>query len=444
MGGLHRKANGGIPSVGQTSISNVLIVALGAVAGVGVARVLGPHGRGVYAVATIAPAFIGIAGTLGVEEAVVYLVGRNNDHRTTGLLIWSSFLLASVLGSIASAVSVAFQLLVFWRPTLGVSKTLFIAIACQPVLVVLAQVCLAHLRAQARYAAWNILRILNSLVYLMALVTVMVLGTLTVDAAILSLLAASVALLIGSLLPVCLPHRPATSAAEMRRMLSYGWKNHLITVQTLANQQLDQVFLAAMVPAAQLGQYAIAVTYASAGLALGMAPALQLYSHFSRQDSPDRAAYRNLVILTLVLLTGICLASGVLAPFFIPAVFGRSYSMAVRPALILILSSPMLSMSAIYSAIWKSAGKPLVAAKAQGIGLAFTVVTLPGAIIYLGIDGAAIVSIVAYSIVAALLWHSDPFTGLVTARTISQSSERTVCDSNASERVPTFERSKTT
>ena len=78
-------------------------------------------------------------------------------------------------------------------------------------------------------------------------------------------------------------------------MLSLGWKNHLITMQTYANQQLDQVFLAAMVPAAQLGKYTIAVTYASAGLSLGQAPALQMYSYFSRQENPDRAAYRRLI-----------------------------------------------------------------------------------------------------------------------------------------------------
>ena len=66
----------------------------------------------------------------------------------------------------------------------------------------------------------------------------------------------------------------------MKQLLSYGWKNHLITVQTYANQQLDQVFLAVMVPAAQLGQYAIAVTYASAGLSLGTALRSSMYSHF--------------------------------------------------------------------------------------------------------------------------------------------------------------------
>ena len=163
----------------------------------------------------------------------------------------------------------------------------------------------------------------------------------------------------------------------MKHMLSYGWRNHLITLQTYANQQLDQVFLAAMVPAAQLGQYTIAVTYASAGLSLGQAPALQMYSHFSRQENPDRAAYRHLLIRTMLLLTGICLVSAVLAPFFIPLVFGKSYEMSVAPALILILSAPLLSLGAMFSAIWKSAGKPLVAAKGQGIGLLLTVVTLP-------------------------------------------------------------------
>jgi O-antigen/teichoic acid export membrane protein len=411
----HRKA-ASVPSVGQTSVTSVATVAIGAIAGVVVARALGPHDRGIYAIATVAPTFVGIVGTFGVEEAIVYIAGRTHDHRKTGHLIWGSLFIAVTLGSLASVVSVIFQLLVFWSPTLGVSKILFITFACQPLQYAVTQVSVAHLRAQGRYTAWNMLRILVSSVYLAGLALVIAVDTLTVNAAILCLLAGNIAVLLVSTLSVCRSHPPSTSAVEMKRMLSYGWRNHLITMQTYANQQLDQLFLAAIVPAAQLGQYTIAVTYASAGLSLGQAPALQMYSHFSRQDNPDRAAYRHLVIRTMLLLTGICVVSAVLAPFFIPLVFGKSFDMSVAPALILIISAPLLSLDATFSAIWKSAGKPLVAAKGEGIGLVLTVVALPIAIINFGIDGAAIVSIVVYGVVAAWLWWSKPFEGLRAAR----------------------------
>jgi O-antigen/teichoic acid export membrane protein len=141
-----------------------------------------------------------------------------------------------------------------------------------------------------------------------------------------------------------------------------------------------------------------------------------MYSHFSRQDNPDKAAYQHLVIRTMLLLTGICVVSAVLAPLFIPLVFGKSFEMSVAPALILILSAPLLSLDATFSAIWKSAGKPLVAARGEGIGLVLTVVTLPVAITRFGIDGAAVVSIVVYGVVAAWLWWSKPFEGLRAAR----------------------------
>lgn len=405
-------------------MANVTIVALGAIAGVVVGRLLGPHGRGIYAIATVAPTFIGIAGTLGVEEAIVYLAGRTNDRRQTGQLVWGGLALALALGSAASLISVAFQLIFFWKSTAGVSKFLFIAYACQPLQYALTAVMLAHLRAQARYSIWNALRVLVSLVYLCGLMLAITVGNLTVNAAILCLLGGSVAVMIASILSVCLSHRLSISRTEMARMVSYGWKNHLITVQTYANQQLDQVFLAAMVPAAQLGQYAIAVTYASAGLSLGVAPALQMYSHFSRLETADRASYRQLLIKTQLLLAGICLVSGGLAPVLIPLLFGNSYKPAVAPALILILSSPLLSLSAMFSAIWKSAGDPLVPAKGQGLGLILTVATLPIAIVSLGIDGAAIVSIVIYGVVTAWLWHSNPFDGLCASRGIADSRRR--------------------
>jgi O-antigen/teichoic acid export membrane protein len=414
-GGLHRKATY-VPSVGQTSAASVATVVLGAVAGVIAGRALGPHGRGVYAIATVAPTFIGVAGTLGVEEAIVFVAGRAHGLRRTGQLIWGSLFIALVLGSIASAASIAFQLLFFWSPALGVSKVLFIAFACQPLQYALAQCSVAHLRAQSRYTGWNILRVVVPSVYLSGLVLFLALGALTVNAAILCLLTGNIAVVIASTLSVCLSNRPSTSRAEIENLLSLGWKNHLITMQTYANQQLDQVFLAAMVPAAQLGGYTIAVTYASAGFSLGQAPALQMYSYFSRQANPDRAAYRRLLARTMLLLTGISFVSAVSAPFLIPLLFGKSYEMAVVPALVLIFSAPLLSLGAMFSAIWKSAGKPLAAAKGQGIGLLLTVVTLPAAIICFGIDGAAIVSIVVYAVVAVWLWRSCPFEGLRAAR----------------------------
>lgn len=83
----------------------------------------------------------------------------------------------------------------------------------------------------------------------------------------------------------------------------------------------------------------------------------------------------------------------------------------------------MFSFAAMFAAIWKSARKPLMAAKAQGIGLIPTVATLPPAIMYLGIDGAAIVSIVVYGVVALWLWRGHPFAGLLASRAISEFSE---------------------
>jgi O-antigen/teichoic acid export membrane protein len=419
MRGSHRRKHV-IPSVGQTAGSNVASVALGACAGVIVARTLGPHDRGVFAIATVAPTFMGIVGTLGIEEAVVFLAGRSREPRSTNHLLWGSLILALLLGAIAGAISAGIQFTLFWRPGLGVNRVLFLMASLLPVQYVLVQVSFAHLRARGRYGTWNALRLFIPVIYLGCLLLTFFLGNLTVNAAIISLITGNYAVLIVALLAISTrrQQRPSISSSGLTAILSLGWRSHLITVQTYANQQLDQVFLAAMVPAVQLGKYAIAVTYASAGLSLGLAPSLQMYSHFSRSEEPDRAAYRSLVKRTLLMLVGGCVVAAVLAPFFIPLVFGKSYDGAVEPALILVLSSPLLSLSAIYSALWKSAGKPLIAAKGQGIGLLLTVLSLPIAIEYLGIVGAAGVSMVVYAAVMLWLFRSKPFDGLLESRGI--------------------------
>jgi O-antigen/teichoic acid export membrane protein len=425
----HRKSDA-VPSVVQTTGTNIASVAVGAIAGIIVARKLGPHDRGVYGVVTVAPTFIGIVGTLGIEEAVVFLAGRGGDRKFIGGFIWGSLALALILGAAAGLISAVFQFAVFWRASLGVSGPLFVAAAFQPLQYVVFQISLAHLRAQARYTTWNVMRLLVPIIYLAGLCFFASFGRMTVDDTVLCLIAANVAVSVVALVIVCCGYRPFTSRAQIEMMLSSGWKNHLITVQTYANQQLDQVFIAAMAPAAQLGQYAIAVTYANAGLSLGLAPALQMYSHFSRQDRPSRAAYRRLVLRTLLLLTGSCGVAALIAPVFIPLVFGKSYKSAVEPALILVLSSPLLSLNAMYAAIWKSADKPLVAAKVQGAGLALTVLSLPVAIHYFGIVGAAVVSMTVYAAIAAWLACTKPFDGLLEARGFGQEISNADADSS--------------
>ena len=377
-----------------------------------------------YAIATVAPTFIGIAGTLGVEEAIVYLAPRTEDRPASDHLLWGSLILALVFGSIASAVSVAFQLIAFWSPKLHVSHGLFITVACMAAAVY------SHSgRTRAPPGPGTLFPLEFPAppyprALLAGLVAVVVAGRLSVNRAILCLFLANAAVVVASLLSVCWARRPESSRKEMRRIFSYGLRNHLITVQTYANQQIDQVFLAAMVSPGQLGQYAIAVTYASAGLALGLAPSLQMYSHFSRQDNPDRAGTGPPRPADAAAAHRCLHCIGQPGTVLYPAGLRERYEAAVAPTLILILSSPMLSLSAMFSAIWKSAGRPLVAAKAQGIGLSLTVVTLRRAIHYLGINGAAIVSIVTYAVVAVWLWRSSPFDALVAARHFSYTAWR--------------------
>lgn len=398
-----------VPSVVQTAVTNIAMVLTWALAGVIVARILGPRNRGIYTITTAAPLFMCVVGSLGLQDAVVYVVNRIDGTERIGGMVWGSLMLTLGLGSLASAISTVFQLLMFWSQELGVSEVLFIAIACLPLPTLLGQLAFGLLRAQGRYTLWNLLRVLVPILDLTAVAAFAELAGLTVNAAIIALFASTAIVAVVSVAVIAAPHHLSTSGEDVRSLLSYGWKTHVVTVQDYANKQLDQVFLAAMVPPAQVGQYAIAATYASAGMALGWAPVFQLYSHFSRQRRPDRDAYLRLLRRTLMLLVIICSVCAAALPYFVPLVFGKQYNLVTVPALILIASSPMTFISAMLSAVWQSAGKPLIAARAHGVGLVVTVATLWFAIKLFGIDGAAMVSVVAYSVVAWWLWRSDPF-----------------------------------
>jgi O-antigen/teichoic acid export membrane protein len=187
-------------------------------------------------------------------------------------------------------------------------------------------------------------------------------------------------------------------------------------VQNLSNQRLDQLVLPLMVASSQVGMYSIAVTYAGAALSMGTGPSLQLFAHLSRDASFTKEQFQALVRKMLLGLLIVCLATWVAAPFVIPLVFGRSFSGAVLPAVILVAGGPLLAVDALLAAIWKATGSPLQAAKREGVGLLATIALLYPAIRLWGISGAAVVSVVSYAIAAVLLWRSHPVDAFVADR----------------------------
>ena len=389
-----------IPLTGAVNAANII---LGAITGVLVARVLGPEGRGQLVIGSVGPLLIGSFATLGLEESTVYSVANastDTERRTT---LWSSMTVGAALGVLGSIVAIALQVWYFGPRLPKASHPVVYGYASLPLFFTLTQIPLAAMRALGQYLRWNICRLYVSAVYAVALIALSLTDSVSLSSVLFSHLAINAVLAMGLVAGARLRWSYAFDHRSARALVRLGLGNHLVTIQQLSNQRLDQFVLTRFVSPASLGRYAVAVTYATAALSLALAPAWQLYSHLSRTTQLSRASFRRVMRQSVMGVAAMAALGGAAAPFLLPALFGSEFRGATLPTVILLCASPALAASALYASTWKAAGQPMRVARAEGLGLATTVVLLIVLIPAWGVTGAAVASFFAYGVVALVL-----------------------------------------
>jgi O-antigen/teichoic acid export membrane protein len=259
------------------------------------------------------------------------------------------------------------------------------------------------MRAREQYALWNVSRGSVPVLYLTAAIALQLTHHLNATTALMAHYASALALAGYMVYRFGTEPRLAVGVPAAKSVLALGIQHHMISVGQLVNQRFDQFLLVALVGTIQLGYYAVAVTYASLALTIALAPAWHLFSHASQSGSIRRKEFRSLQRRTVLGMLLVAAVGSIATPFLISMVFGPTFAPAVVPAQILLFGGPALALSALRAAAWKASGRPLPAALAEGAGI---LVTLGGLLLFaprFGIVAAAGTSIVAYSLVSALL-----------------------------------------
>ncbi len=253
-----------------TSFAATAVVQLANIAsGILAARLLLPEGRGELAAVMLWPALLAAIGGFSLNAATGYLGA--GERRPPAEIFAATTALVAVLSPLLVAVGLAIIPEAYrdYRPELqDIARLYLVWVPLN--LFVLSYAAL--LQGQLRFGAFNLLRALQPVSYVVLIGAALVLGYATVGGFAVAAIGGTFVPLVLSVVMVARFGWVGWQAprAILRAMMRYAATVHVSTVVTVIGQRLDQALIALMLPAADLGLYAVAL---SAGGLVGIVTA---------------------------------------------------------------------------------------------------------------------------------------------------------------------------
>lgn len=387
-----------------TGATNVFLALFGLISGVLAARLLGPQGRGELAAIQVWPSAIATFAMLGLPEALVYYSAREPDR--AGRYLGSAVMLA-LLSSVPS-VALGYLLM----PLLLSAQSAEIIMAARWYLLLVPIFALVGmqyhpLQGRGDFTVWNALRIMLAMGWLAVLVMAWLLERAEPQFVAASYLV-TLALLFFPLMYVVARRVPGPFLPDVQRwrpMLRYGLPSMASSVPQMMNFRLDQMLMAAFLPAQALGLYVVAVAWSGAVNPLLNALGAVVFPNVASEDGHERQAHAFAQGSRLGVLASIVMAFVliILTPWMVPLLFGKNFASAIPAALVLVVAGAIAGLNLVMEEGLRGLGHPVSVMWAEFGGLAVTAISLLVLLRPLEIIGAALASLLGYSAVAFFL-----------------------------------------
>lgn len=367
------------------------------------ARALGPTGRGELAAIQTWPLLLGTVGVIGLPEALVYCTARRRHEAGSLALTATAIALGSTL--LFSGLGYAFMPWLLQSQAQSTIDSARVALLITPLFS--AGVAFHALRGMERYGTWNALRVLSPVAWLLIIVVGgFLLGRPPSDLVFAYIIAAALLIIPYHFVVWRTLQGPVrVDPGLVSPLLRFGIPSVMTVVPQTLNFRLDQMFMIGMFGPQQLGIYVVAVTWSSLASPLVNSIAAVLFSRVAvQQDDSGRKQSVTRALHASILLgaTGSTVML-VLTPWLLPAVLGQGYAAGTGVAQVLIVAGFVASLNLVLQEGLRGYGRPTSALVSEGVGICSTVGLL---LILLGpfqLLGAAVASLLSYSVVFAVL-----------------------------------------
>lgn len=384
--------------LGASFAASASIQLLNAVTGVILARGLGADARGQLAAVILWPSLLAMLGALGISEAATYHAAKRTQP--LGALVGTVAALAVVQSIILVGAGFVLLPLVLGRQDDTAVRAAHLFLAFVP-LNLLALHLMGIVNGLQRYTAFQALRLGTVAVGCLGIVGLALEDRVSIPSVVAVYIAANLlAALTAAAFVVYAGAWPlGFSRALARSLLRFGVRSHTTSVAGQLNERLDQLLISLFLAPVYLGLYVVAVTLTSLSSLIGGSVAqVALPASAALERRVAHRTARRLVGITLTGSALVTLPLLVFTPEIITLFFGESFRGATDVARILLVAGVVLSTSRALGAVLTGLGRPLDAAVPELVALAVTLAALAALLPWLGLVGAGLASLIAYSV----------------------------------------------
>ena len=379
--------------------ANALILLCGVLTSLLSAWALGPAGRGDLLVVMLWPPVCAMLVTFGLTQAHRYWVAKEPD--CVSMLFSNAILFSLIVGLLALAAGELVIPHLVGQRSPEVMRLVRIYLLNIPA-ALLQFLMLGLLEGGRRFGWAGASRLITFVVQAAAYLALWLVGHLTVQTAAFSAMAGQFSAMGLALFAVWREFRPSWQPGwkAWRDALHYGMRGYPGTVADFATLRMDQLLLGGLASSTAIGLYFVAVRLSEITAMLASSvgdavmPEVAAAKHSERADNLLARSLRLTVYTHLLVLLPLWLA----APHILRFVYGESFLAAGGTLRILLVASVVLTAGGIAISGLNGFGHPGLATIARLASAVVTVIALLTLLPRYGIAGAAVASLMGYSV----------------------------------------------
>jgi O-antigen/teichoic acid export membrane protein len=379
--------------------ANALALLCGVLTSLLSAWALGPAGRGDLLIVMLWPPVVALMATFGLTQAHRYWAARDPD--CVSMLFSNAILFSLVVGLAALAVAEIIIPHLVGQRSPEVMHLVRIYLLNIPAALV--QFLMIGLLEGSRRFGWSgASRLITFVVQAAAYLVLWLFQHLTVETAAFSAMAGQFAAMLLAVFAVWRQLRPRwqPSWLQWRNALKYGMRGYPGTVADFATLRMDQLLLGGLASSTAIGLYFVAVRLSeitailAGSVADAVMPEVAAMKQNEKADNLLARSLRLTVYTHLFVLVPLWLA----APHILRIVYGPNFSAASSTFRILLVASVVLTAGGIAISGLNGFGHPGLSTIARVSSAVVTVVALLTLLPRFGIAGAAMASLLGYSV----------------------------------------------